>query len=264
MKNLISPIWQSLPDNIEQKIDHCIVKALADRVQSKNTVLMLRADAIGVPGKSFYRLLDIFMEYNIPLSLAVVPSWLYESRWNVIKKRIPENKKYLFCWHQHGWRHSNYEENGKKQEFGPERSISDIIDDLESGWLRLESVMGRDFYSVFTPPWNMCSNDALNLIKEMKYKCISRIQGIEPLAPKGLADFPINVDLHTREEKNQSIDWGKLYLELKYTISHGYCGIMIHHQNMNDHSFKFLEIFLNIIKNKKNIKPVNLRTLCEI
>ncbi|MDM8535735.1 hypothetical protein QUF70_03185 [Desulfobacterales bacterium HSG17] len=264
MKNVISPIWQSLPDNIEQKFENCIAKALTERVNNKIAVLLFRADGVGVPGKNFSRLMELFMKYNTPLSLAVVPGWLYESRWNVIKKLIPDKKKSLFCWHQHGWRHVNNGENGARYEFGSNRFLSDIIDDLESGWLRLESVLGRDFYPAFIPPWNTCDDATIQLIREMKYNCISRFQGIKPLTPKGLADFPVNVDLHTRDEQNQSIDWGKLYVELKYTISHSYCAIMIHHQNMNDNAFEFLEILLKIIGKKKNIKPVNLKTLCEI
>lgn len=264
MKNEVSPIWQTLPDSIEQKLESYIVKALLERGNRNKAVLMFRADSIGVPGKKLNRLLDLFMEYNVPLSLAVVPFWLYESRWKVIKKRIPGNKKNLFCWHQHGWRHANNSENGKKYEFGQDCYLSDIIDDLEQGWVRLETVMGRDFYPAFTPPWNKCDDVTLKLIREMKYNCISRFQGKKPLVPKNLREFPVNVDFHTRQEKDQALDWSKLFVELKYTLSNGYCSIMIHHQNMNDNAFKFLEIFLKIIVKKNNIKPVNLKTLCEI
>jgi len=263
MYNPISHIWHSLPHDIEKRMEICIKGALAERVNKNDVILFFRADGVGVPGKLFSRLLDIFIKHNTPLSLAVVPSWLYESRWDIIKSTA-HKKKSLFCWHQNGWKHTNYEDSEVKQEFGPARSISEIIDDLEKGWVRLESVLGDDFYPAFTPPWNMCSETTLQLIRELKYNSISRFHGISPKAPNSLPEFPVNIDLHTRKETDPLRDWKKLINEIKATVSYGYCGIMLHHKYMNDNAFDFLELFLNITGRYKNIRPANLKTMAEI
>ena len=206
--------------------------------------------------------MTLFSGYGAPLSLAVVPAWLTSDRWAYLKgfeKRNPRR----WCWHQHGWRHANHEITGKKQEFGEARSTAQIIRDLTRGKRRLENIMTGAFYPVFTPPWNRCSARTLQALKKLGYEAVSRSGGGKPPSPAGLPDICVNVDLHTRREKNPAAGWQNLLGELEQAATTGYCGIMIHHQLMNDAAFDFLEILLNAFTSHPGIHLFNFKDMVE-
>lgn len=257
-----SPIWQRLCPDPASKIETTVEAAL-DRVPDKTMVrVFFRADDIAVPGKQFARLLALFGHYRVPLSLAVVPTWLTLPRWQALKN-LSRNTSNLWCWHHHGWRHVNHEIKGKKQEFGPGRSPFELKNDLLRSRGRLETLMDGDFYPVFTPPWNRCDLNTLRLLKELGYAAVSRSLGSQPPALEGLPDFQVNVDLHTRKDVNLNLDWKRLFTELSQAVASGLCGIMIHHQRMNDAAFVFLELLLNVLVHSKKIQLLHLKDLTE-
>ena len=200
---LISAVWQDLPDGIPHQLDQIVTRA-AEELSGRGLVFF-RADDVAVPGGNLTRLLQLFLKHGAPLCCAVVPAWLSLPRWQYLKDLTGlENK--LWCWHQHGWRHLNHEAAGRKQEFGPSRSREQLAADLRRGWARLEALMEDDFFPVFTPPWNRCSGETLELALEIGYYGVSRIRGSHPLSLTGLPDLQVNVDLHTRRETEPSMD----------------------------------------------------------
>jgi hypothetical protein len=204
--------------------------------------------------------MDIFKRRRIPLCLAVVPAWLTGSRWQYLKG-LGAGESSLWCWHQHGWRHVNHEIDGKKQEFGASRSRSDIERDLVQGKRRLEDLMAAEFYPVFTPPWNRCSLDTLELLQDLDFAAVSRSRGSRPKAPKELSDLYVNVDLHTRKERDPASGWNNLLNELQQAMSSDCCGVMIHHQRMNAGAFEFLEVLLKTMVRHKAYQLVHFRHL---
>ena len=168
-------MWHTIPADLTSQVSRCI-DAAAERLGQGPALIFFRADDVGVPGKQFSRLVDIFSQNRVPLSLAVVPAWLTAARWTHLAKpgrHTPE----LWCWHQHGWRHMNHEETGKKQEFGSSRRRTAIRQDLVKGRRRLENLMGPKFYPVFTPPWNRCARDTLEHLHADRYAAVSRSAG---------------------------------------------------------------------------------------
>lgn len=260
MPRSIASIWRSVPADMALKIDRSLAAACEQRNIRGPAPLFFRADDVAVPGRQFVRLMSLFSSFRVPLSLAVVPAWLTESRWRQLKS-TGDRTPGLWCWHQHGWRHANHETKNKKQEFGPGRPASRIRKDLVSGRRRLEALLDTDFYPVFTPPWNRCSLDTLNLLKELGYRAVSRSQGSLPPAPEGVPDFQVNVDLHTRRDAGRGSGWGRLLADLENAVKSGACGIMIHHQLMNAAAFEFLAILLTSIVNQKGVIPTNFREL---
>ena len=263
MTHQISSLWSYQPSDLISKIERCIDMACGHPASKKPTYVFFRADDVAVPGNRFARLLELFTTYEVPLSLAVVPAWLTRLRWKNLKKPGQKSPG-LWCWHQHGWRHVNHEKKGKKQEFGPNRSHDRIRKDILKGRHRLEILMEEFFYPVFTPPWNRCSLDALNVIKELGYYAVSREKGSLPPSPDGLFDFQIHVDLHTRKSVNPIEDWNYLFTEISQAISSGNCGVMIHHQRMNDAAFGFLELFLKTVVKRKNLVAVHFKDMVAI
>lgn len=209
---------------------------------SDRITLFFRADDIGVPSRNFSRLTSLFSQNTIPLGLAVVPTWMTQSRWDHFQS-IPEihGKKRLWCWHHHGWRHMNHEPKGKKQEFGPSRSEHEVMKDLKRGKERLKTILGKQFIPIFTPPWNRCSEGCMRILNNLGYKGISRFDNAKPAAPDGLKDISVNVDLHTLKAPDPASEWTLLMRQLEGAVGSGWCGIMIHHQRMNDNAFLFLE-----------------------
>lgn len=259
----VSTLWQSLPPDLSSRMDRFFCASL-EKVASKDPgYVFFRADDVAAPGANFVRLMDLFMSYRVPLCLAVVPVWLTQARWQHLK-RIGQKSPSLWCWHQHGWRHVNHEPDGKKQEFGPSRPFLRIQEDLIRGKHRLQTLMGDSFTPIFTPPWNRCGQNTLDLLKELNFKAISRSQMGLPPSPDGLPDFAVSVDLHTRKEEQLLSELEGLFSELDSAISQGHCGIMIHHQRMNEAAFVFLEIFIQALLKQRRLRPVHFMDLCTI
>lgn len=262
MQTNVSSIWRHLPADLASRVERCIRNAVKRLASKGRCYIFFRADDVAVPGRNLDELLDIFKCKRVPLCLAVVPAWITGRRWQWFKD-LGAGEPTLWCWHQHGWRHVNHETDGKKQEFGAPRSPSDIKRDLAQGKHRLEDILGEAFYPVFTPPWNRCGFSTLESLQELGYVAVSRSCGSEPKAAGGLPDFCVNVDLHTRKERDPASGWRNLLAELQQAISSGRAGIMIHHQRMNAAAFDFLDILLKILVKNREIQLINFRDLVE-
>jgi hypothetical protein len=245
MKTLPSAIWRSRPKQLQQRLHRAVAEGLS-ACPLATCPVYFRADDIGVPGKKFERLMNLFSGSRTPLALAVVPAWLTPARWRALRA-MGRGADELWCWHQHGWRHVSHAVSGKKHEFGDGRRPGRIEDDLERGRARLRHVMGDDFFPGFTPPWNRCGREALALLLEKGFRFVSRSAGALPPAPEGLPDLSVNVDLHTRKEVLPGEGWDRLFSEIRRGIALGRCGVMIHHQRMNDGAFEFLALLIEVL-----------------
>ena len=241
-----SPIWKSLPAATGDRLAEVIATARAP------VATFFRADDIGVPSANFTRLLDLFARHRTPLNLAVVPSWLTERRWQELEAEARPAAD-LWCWHQHGRRHQNHQQSGKKGEFGTDRDRAAIRRDLTLGRDRLRAIIGPALTPAFTPPWNRCSAVTLELLGELGFTAVPRNAGATPPAP--LPDLFVNVDLHTRREPTPDAGMTALLEELRRAIALGWCGIMIHHQRMNSHAFTFLDLLLTHLRNNPAFSP---------
>lgn len=254
----VMPIWRTLPADWVDQL--AATFARATNVRNASTAVFFRADDVAVPGRQLQRLLEIFTRHNTPLSLAVVPAWLTTPRWKAIS-RLGASRPNLWCWHQHGWRHRNHEPQGKKQEFGPCRSPEALYADLDRGRQRLQAIMGDTFTPIFTPPWNRCSEITLALLQEMGYAAVSRSRGSEPPAPPGLPDHTVDVDLHTDRVSTAARGWTQLTDRLVDSLIRPTCGIMIHHQRMNEAAFGFLDQLLETLHRQRRLTAVDVREL---
>ena len=251
-------VWRRLPKEWADQLQACCQRA--DDVSNDPTAVFFRADDIAVPGRQFQRLMEIFTRNEVPLSLAVVPAWLTPPRWQALSG-MGASRPDLWCWHQHGWRHRNHEPLGKKQEFGPFRSADALRTDLDRGRRRLNAIMGAAFSPLFTPPWNRCSEITLALLQEMGYDAVSRSRGSQPPAPSGLPDHAVDVDLHTDRATSAGGGWQRLIDHLEKSLRRPRCGIMIHHQRMNDAAFCFLDTLLGTLRQQRRLHLADMRAL---
>ena len=259
MKNKPCSLYHKEITDLNNLLATTIEQSL-DSTQQKETTLFFRADDIGIPSKNFSQLIALFQKHSVPLCLATVPTWLTETRVTQLQKDTGKNNP-LFCWHQHGWLHKNYENVGKKHEFGTSRKKETIKQNLSDGKERLQQILGNEFAPFFTPPWNRCSQDTMDSLIELNFKALSRSKSAQPKAPDILPDIQVNVDLHTRKEEFQEDAVTMILQELNQALSSGQAGIMLHHQRMNDLSFIFLETLLSLLSSHKNIHAKHFRDM---
>ena len=252
-------IWSAKPDGLRERLRRTLGEGLSE-CRSASPGIFFRADDIGVPGKGFARLMALFMRFHTPLALAVVPAWLTPERWRAVRATGGEEGG-LWCWHQHGWRHVSHAESGKKQEFDDRLGPGRIARDIHLGKARLQEVMGEDFFPGFTPPWNRCGAETLACLREAGFLFVSRSAGALPPSPPDLPDFAVNVDLHTRKEAVPEEGWENLLSEIRRGVASGACGVMIHHQRMNDAAYDFLELLLGTAAFFPEIARVHLGRL---
>lgn len=243
-------------------IDHRISSYIDRGCQRSRTrpLVFFRADDIGIPSHRFQQLIGCFQKHKLPLCLATVPAWLTETRLKELR-RLTGVVSSQWCWHQHGRIHRNFEKTGKKQEFGPARSKSDIHTSLTKGKERLGHLLERDFHPVFTPPWNRCNSDTLQALADLGFKAISRSKGARPETIDQLPDYQVNVDLHTRKEMQPHLALENLLTEIELGLATGLCGIMIHHQRMNRSALELLDILLGLIHSNRALNPVHFADL---
>lgn len=254
MKNKACSLYDKEIIDLNNMLATTIEQSL-DSAQQKEITLFFRADDIGIPSKNFSQMISLFQKYSTPLCLATVPTWLTEKRFAQLQKDTGNNNS-LFCWHQHGWLHKNYENVGKKHEFGTSRSKDAIKQNLSDGKERLKQILKNEFQPYFTPPWNRCSQETIASLIELDFKALSRSKGAQPETPGALPDIQVNVDLHTRKETSQQEATTNILQELALALSSGQAGIMLHHQRMNNLSFIFLETLLEVLSSHErfNIK----------
>lgn len=241
MKNLPAPLWTApLPLNTEKSL-RTILSAY------KDTPIFFRADDIG--GKTdplFHPLMELFLTHRIPLCLAVVPTWIDSATWSHYQQYQPQSSQW--CWHQHGYSHTNHEQAGKKAEFGRSRTKNEVKQDIVNGKNKLANLLGEAFHPAFTPPWNRCSSHTLETLAEQRFYAVSRSKKAAPLPPAELPDIQINIDLHTRKEQDAATSWEALYAEINQAADSGIMGIMLHHQLMNRQGFAFLDLLLGLVQ----------------
>ncbi|MCX7823651.1 MAG: hypothetical protein N2260_09465 [Syntrophobacterales bacterium] len=238
----VTPIWHSLPKNWREQLEKLILSK-----RTRKTTIFFRADDIGVPSVAFNALCRIFKHFNVPLALSVVPSWLNTSRINYLFQ-IASPSEDLWSWHQHGWRHTNWEKDGKKSEFGSSRNENQKWQDLWKGFNRMKEVLNVHFVPVFTPPWNRVSPDTFRLLSKLGFKAVSTDQRL--VLRKDLSrlkNFRIYLDLHTQKVVNYRPAFDDLLENCRRLLMvREPAGIMIHHNRMNLNAFLFLANFLEV------------------
>lgn len=262
MHTMPSAIYLKPQRDMEERLERVLSRVNARHSADKPAAIWFRADDIGVPGRQFQRMLGIFTRHRVPLAPALVPTWLTAPRWKGVLAQGREGEG-LWGWHQHGWRHRNHEPEGKKQEFGPARSAAALRSDLERGRRRLEAIAGGAFLPVFTPPWNRCSQAALEQLQALDFRAVSRSAGAKPPPPEGFPDLVVNVDLHTRKATDAAADGVALLDELEAALSSGWCGVMLHHQRMNAAAFDFLDVLLQHMVKQKYFRILHLGDLLD-
>jgi peptidoglycan/xylan/chitin deacetylase (PgdA/CDA1 family) len=252
MPRQCSLLWKIELPAWREKLDAAAAKIPVGSLQP----IFFRADDIGAAGRAFEALCRLFLHHRVPLALAVVPAWLSEARQERLFSAAPMQDD-LWSWHQHGWRHVNWQKSGRNAEFGDDRPFDRQYSDILQGRQKMELIFGKHFTPIFTPPWGRFSSATVKILRNLDFKAISTFaslpQGVR--IPWDLHGLPVRLDLHTRHSKHPEDDLDKLLDEFGALASaREPAGILLHHHRMTPFAFDFLDRMLYNLKSVINAR----------
>jgi hypothetical protein len=115
----------------------------------RRVTLWWRDDDATTDGPALQRLLGLSCDWQVPLSLAVIPARASSS----LLTPLHNCPRVVVL--QHGYAHIDYAGGAEPAaELGEHRAQSEVLDELVRGRQRLHEILGTIFMPVLVPPWN--------------------------------------------------------------------------------------------------------------
>ncbi len=185
----------------------------------------VRDDDGGWEDAALVRLLDRAAAQGVSVDIAVIPMALSATPAG-LGMHLDQGTARV---HQHGCRHLDRSTIGRKCEFGEERTVMEIVEDLSTGWQRLVVCFGERARPIFTPPWNRCSHTTARCLPQLGFTTLSRESGASRFNVAGLAEVPVTFDWFAKR-KGVPLTWGERGELLATQVRSGRTvGIMLHH-----------------------------------
>ncbi len=225
---------------------------------AKPVQIFFRDDDAGWANDQLYPLLDEFAKARIPIDLAVIPEALTRRLADQLLSRWQQGK-HLLGLHQHGYCHANYEAFGRKCEFGSSRSKIQQKDDIAKGQNLLRAMLGSAFDSLFTPPWNRCTQETVECLEELHFRLLSRDVTSAKFNTSTIMQAPVHVDW-SRIIKTSAEPLAELGLAIASNLkANSLTGIMLHHADMNKDNLKPLAELLAVFADHENAHGLQLK-----
>jgi hypothetical protein len=220
----------------------------------KVATLWWRDDDAVAPTARLGRLLSIAS--GVPVSIAVIPAAAGQelAQWLAHYERSAPRASVAVL--QHGWRHLNHSDSGKKSEFPVERARSEMAAELAAGRARLSHLFGARAQPILVPPWNRFDDSLLGLLGGCGLTGISRARprSVCPRVP-GVTEANIHVDLvawkGNREFVGEDAALGGLVQHLRARRLRAVCaeeptGILTHHLVQDEATDAFLDRLITV------------------
>ncbi len=210
--------------------------------------VFFRDDDAGWDDVRLNALLDCFAPTATPIDLAVIPASIGEPLADSLLERRARNPAVLGL-HQHGYAHVNHESEGRKCEFGPARASEDQHRDLLAGKERLTRLLGPALDSLFTPPWNRCTEITGECLAALGFSGLSRDRTALPLQRDDLPELPVHIDWCGIRARSNSPweDLGKALALHVVNPPESAVGIMLHHAVMDEDDLGHLDGLLALL-----------------
>ncbi len=208
--------------------------------------VFFRDDDAGWGDERLLELIARFEATGLPLDLAVIPAELTPRLAETLRER-PVGL------HQHGYAHVNHQREGRRCEFGSDRSRAQQQDDIARGRERLRKLLGDRLDPFFTPPWNRCTRDTGEALVALGFAALSREHRAEPLGLLPEVSVHLDVARLTPEELDARF--------AAHVRAGGPVGVMFHHAVMEDADLGRAAALLELLASHANVAP---RTLAEL
>jgi predicted deacetylase len=217
--------------------------------------IFFRDDDAGWDDDRLFELLDCFQACEVPIDLAVIPQATTEKLGKALLARW-QTKPAMLGLHQHGFSHDNPEVQGRKCEFGLNRSDDRQYQDLHTGKLQLEQLLGLALDKIFTPPWNRCSQATADNLVKLGFQALSRNRGAAPIDSGALREIPVAIDWSGIRVKS-SQPWfaiGQAIADGLHPQDQEPLGIMLHHAVMDCDDLDHLQALLRLLREHANAR----------
>ncbi len=147
-----------------------------------------RDDDLNEPTAAFDRLLSLREQFDIPLTLAVIP--------DEVDPHIADDLGGCLLV-QHGVVHRSFAQEGeKKSEFPETRDLEEALDNLGVGRHRMETLFEDHFLPVFVPPWNRVGEGVVSALADRGFIGLSRYKarGQDKVSGGRVAEINTHVD----------------------------------------------------------------------
>jgi hypothetical protein len=215
----------------------------------------IRDDDAGWADERLFRLIDLTQWHHVPIDVAAIPTEITPGLARELRRAVDESAG-LIAVHQHGYSHLNHEENGKKCEFGPSRSLAQQRADIARGRRILEDMIGAPLASIFTPPWNRCTPDTAVVLGEIGCRLLSRDIDAANLGMDRVRELPVCLDWSGRHGLRTGPEaWGQSMANAiarstaatTATAATEPVGLMLHHAVMTADDRRLLSEWLELV-----------------
>ena len=222
--------------------------------------VFFRDDDAGWRDDRLMALLDLFAAYAVPIDLAAIPRDMTAELADALVARGDRQPLGL---HQHGYAHSNHQREGRKCEFGSDRSAREQLHDIGDGQRRLRELLGPALDPIFTPPWNRCTADTGAALVELGIGALSRDRTAEPLALDGLRELPVQVDWFATR-KGAPLGRAAVGEQLAVRATEpAPLGVMLHHAEMDTEDMAAMEELVSLIAAHENVRCRSMTAVLE-
>jgi hypothetical protein len=220
-----------------------------------------RDDDAGWADDRLFELLNCFSKFAIPIDLAVIPQAINTSKAHFFNQVFAN--KGLVGVHQHGFSHSNHQLQGRKCEFGDDRTYLQQHADIKAGQDLLLDYFGDQIDPIFTPPWNRCNQDTINALINLGFSTLSRDNTGKSLNYKELQDLPINIDWF-KKRNGIRLGLAELGQSISQVIASGKTvGVMLHHEIMDNKERDMLTGLLQLLSSHPIVQCEHMKDIPE-
>lgn len=217
-----------------------------------------RDDDGGWADSRLAELLARFERLGLPVDVAVIPAAADAA----LARRLEAYTEGLTCTvHQHGWAHQNHQRSGRRSEFGADRSLDAIAEDVERGSRRMRELFGH-VEPFFTPPWNRCREETAAVLAERGFTVLSRDATARPILAGVIAELPVAVDWSRQWNSGGARHVGLALAAAVHDARRTGCpvGVMVHHAVMGAQELDTLTDLLAALRSDPQARIAPMRT----
>jgi hypothetical protein len=209
--------------------------------------IFFRDDDVDEDEAALRRLLRLFLERNTPINLGVIPGRLTAACAGLLAESAGATPA-LVELNQHGWLHLNHEREGRKCEFGPSRTCAEQLADIALGRARMTEAFGPNWFPVFIPPWNRCTEETHRAIDHLGFRALSAKRGSSVVTGYRFEEISITLDLYRWNEGARLKSPEEVVDDLIAQLSRRQAiGVALHHKVMDERAFSFLASLLDTL-----------------
>jgi len=228
----------------------------------KPVSFFFRNDDAGWADSQLFELLDCFSSVEIPIDLAVIPLAI-EDHNRSLYERVKYSKG-LIRIHQHGYSHNNHQLQGRKCEFGSDRTGSQQQADIQAGQDLLLEYFEGQVDPIFTPPWNRCNQDTINALINLGFTTLSRDNTADHLHCHRLNELPINIDWFKKRNGTRLNRFELVQLIVQVINGGESVGVMLHHEIMDHQEREVLSELLELLSSHPRVKCEHMNEILNL